>query len=513
MVGIKRFAIFILWALMILTPLSACKADTPNQTIQTEEQGSTSIASTESIAEPIIEEYLNSDTISKYTIVYSSYNRNSIDYAYLLRKNISDEFGVSLTVSGDEASDDNYQIVIGGTALAAVSIGYDDFKIFTTGNSIFINAGNKYAFYNAADLLLKKINTNTPYSELSFTYTALSRDEYINDCSGLIMHWAYTAWQSPDWMLAWDEKLSRLCDPSDPHVFTISHRGDYFYYPENSIESIISVYKMGGDAVEIDVQATSDGHLVLMHDTTLTRMTNYLDFAGKTVNGIKFPNSANVGDWTLEQLSYLCLKEGQGGGGAAITPYRIPTLEEALIFCKDRLFIVLDKPANWRYVEIDGIMPKSAPNYLYPLMVKTDNFSSILISYGTLSGDEADTLNAEQALQIQKYIMDNSGQKCYLYLRAWTTRGTAAPYANTFEKNSLTNSALLVNGQFEPENTSKNTAIKAHANKYKNTRLGGWTITDNTDIRAVWEQMYDVGFRMIMVNNIMELIKFAAEIK
>jgi hypothetical protein len=109
--------------------------------------------------------------------------------------------------------------------------------------------------------------------------------------------------------------------------------------------------------------------------------------------------------------------------------------------------------------------------------------------------------------------MDKSGEKCYMYLRGWTTRGTAAPYAGTLEKKSLTNSAILVNGEFDPGSAEKIYAIKALATQYKNTKLGGWTLTVATDNAAVWGKMYDTGIRIIMSNDIVSLIKYASEIK
>lgn len=519
----KKITALIIWILLISTVITSCRSAIPGETTESlgladSYIGESNGFSTESVTGPAVEsttekERLNSDTILKYTLSFTPASADSVACTVMLNKKIRDGIGASLQTSGNKTIDAEYKIIIGDAASAKeASLGYDDFRILATENNIYIDGGSKYALFNAADKLYNNIIGNTLYEELNYTYTAPGREQYINDCTDLVMHWNY-ALTVPDWMVSWDGKLSRLCDASDNHVFTISHRGDFTYYPENSIESYISVYKMGGDAVEIDVQVTSDGQLILMHDSTLERMTDYLSYAGKTVDGIKFPNSANVRDWTLEELSYLHLKEGAGGSGAAITPYMIPTLEETLTFCKNRLFIVLDKPENWRYVKLDSIMVNSAANYIYPLMEKTNNYTSVLISYGTLNTDAARTLSANQALEIQKYIMDNSGQKCYMYLRGWTTRSTADPYANTFEKGSLTNSAILVNGEFDSGNPTKIAAIKALAAKYKNTKFGGWTLTDTSDNATVWKLMYDTGIRVIMSNDIVSLIKFAAEIK
>jgi len=54
-------------------------------------------------------------------------------------------------------------------------------------------------------------------------------------------------------------------------VFITAHRGSSFEAPENTLSAIEIAYKNGADYVEIDVQLTQDGHLVLLHDETFKR--------------------------------------------------------------------------------------------------------------------------------------------------------------------------------------------------------------------------------------------------
>ncbi|MDE0520633.1 MAG: glycerophosphodiester phosphodiesterase family protein [Boseongicola sp.] len=61
-------------------------------------------------------------------------------------------------------------------------------------------------------------------------------------------------------------------------VFVMAHRGafldeDRVILPENSVPAIERARRIGCDFVEIDVQFTSDGTAVVMHDTTLDRTT------------------------------------------------------------------------------------------------------------------------------------------------------------------------------------------------------------------------------------------------
>jgi len=124
-----------------------------------------------------------------------------------------------------------------------------------------------------------------------------------------------------------EDRLATLQDPDQSEVLVVAHRGDWRHAPENSLAAIENCIRMGVDMVEIDVRRTKDGELVLMHDVTIDRTTT-----GK----------GPVSDWTLDSLRQLQLLDGLG----IPTQHRIPTLEEALTVCKDRILVNLDKSYN-----------------------------------------------------------------------------------------------------------------------------------------------------------------------
>lgn len=57
-------------------------------------------------------------------------------------------------------------------------------------------------------------------------------------------------------------------------IKVIGHRGAAGIAPENTWESFDLALQLGVDAIETDIQATSDGELVLFHDLDLERTTN-----------------------------------------------------------------------------------------------------------------------------------------------------------------------------------------------------------------------------------------------
>ena len=116
----------------------------------------------------------------------------------------------------------------------------------------------------------------------------------------------------------------RLTNAAGKDILVISHRGDWRNAPENSLQAIRNCIEMGVDIVEIDIQKTKDGQLVLMHDNTLDRTTT-----GK----------GRVSDWTLDSLKTLFLRDGIGHA----TYHKIPTLKEAMLEAKGRIMVNLDK--------------------------------------------------------------------------------------------------------------------------------------------------------------------------
>lgn len=70
----------------------------------------------------------------------------------------------------------------------------------------------------------------------------------------------------------WSAAGSTSCDDK-PGVVVIGHRGAPLEELENSIASFSRARDLGADGVELDVQLTADGRLIVMHDPSLDRTT------------------------------------------------------------------------------------------------------------------------------------------------------------------------------------------------------------------------------------------------
>ncbi len=59
-----------------------------------------------------------------------------------------------------------------------------------------------------------------------------------------------------------------------PTPIILAHRGDLTHAPENTLPSFAQAIQKGADGVELDAKLTSDGRIIVIHDSTLNRTTN-----------------------------------------------------------------------------------------------------------------------------------------------------------------------------------------------------------------------------------------------
>lgn len=94
-------------------------------------------------------------------------------------------------------------------------------------------------------------------------------------------------------------------------------------FPENAIETFENSIRYQPLVIECDIALSKDSVLVMMHDDKLDRTT--------TGTGL-------IGDYTLEELKKLKLKDNEGN----ITAFHIPTLDDVLLWGKDKVLYTLD---------------------------------------------------------------------------------------------------------------------------------------------------------------------------
>jgi glycerophosphoryl diester phosphodiesterase len=100
----------------------------------------------------------------------------------------------------------------------------------------------------------------------------------------------------------------------------IAHRGDSAHRPENTLSAFASALELGAELVEMDVQLTRDGNVVVMHDASVDRTTD--------------------GHGRLRELTLREVRKLSAGYpvrfGATFSGERVPTLTEVLALLRDR---------------------------------------------------------------------------------------------------------------------------------------------------------------------------------
>jgi glycerophosphoryl diester phosphodiesterase len=107
-----------------------------------------------------------------------------------------------------------------------------------------------------------------------------------------------------------------------PLIF--AHRGASQAAPENTLPAFEAAMRLGADGVELDVQYSSDGALVIIHNATLE----------KTSNG--------TGRVTAHTLTELRALDAGGWFDPKFAGTRIPTLDATLDLLKNKLLINIE---------------------------------------------------------------------------------------------------------------------------------------------------------------------------
>jgi len=103
----------------------------------------------------------------------------------------------------------------------------------------------------------------------------------------------------------------------DDRPLSVAHRGHSIAYPENTLEAYRKAIELGVEMIECDVNISSDGKLVMMHDPTLDRTTT---------------GSGKVSAATWEEI------QGLDAGRKFMEEFvgvRVPSTEETLLLYKE----------------------------------------------------------------------------------------------------------------------------------------------------------------------------------
>jgi len=145
--------------------------------------------------------------------------------------------------------------------------------------------------------------------------------------------------------------------PDSRDVVDVAHRGSSGQAPENTLAAVDLALEQHASVVEVDVQRTADGELVIMHDTTLDRTTDVEEV---------FPDRApwNVGDFTYEEIQQL---DAGSWFAKRYADEPVPTLREVVETVGSRAGLMIELKSPELYPGIESEVDKelrSVPGYL-----------------------------------------------------------------------------------------------------------------------------------------------------
>lgn len=150
----------------------------------------------------------------------------------------------------------------------------------------------------------------------------------------------FTDWNTPIYKDRHDQFLATGKNKAMPKIW--AHRGCCTLYPENTLEAFIAAAELDGiTGIELDIQLTSDGEMVVFHDENLRRVTHI---------------DRNVRGCTLAEIKNIAIPANDGKYCS------IPTLEEVLVmmkpYCESR-GILINIELKTSVIRYDGIESKA----------------------------------------------------------------------------------------------------------------------------------------------------------
>jgi glycerophosphoryl diester phosphodiesterase len=209
----------------------------------------------------------------------------------------------------------------------------------------------------------------------------------------------------------------------DDETIVIAHRGAAAFAPENTLAAFERAIEDGADYIELDVQETADGEVIVLHDS------DFMKLAGVPLK-IWDANYAQLGDidigsWYAPEFSNE----------------RVPTLRQVLEECKGRVRVVIelkyyghDQRLEERVVEIieetgmaanvilmsldyDGVRKLKAlrPDWTVGLLAAK--------AVGNLTNVDADFLAVNAGMGTRRFLRQARGANKPVYL--WTVNDAA----------------------------------------------------------------------------------------
>lgn len=133
-------------------------------------------------------------------------------------------------------------------------------------------------------------------------------------------------------------------------MIIFAHRGSLTEAPENTLPSYKKAIERGAQAMEVDVQLTRDGHLVMHHDRLL--------------------KGRKISEYTLSEIKELDMS---GSFFEEYNDVRMPTLEEVLDICPTSVLLNIE-------IKNDDFEDNGIELLVWNAMVKFGHVDNVIVS-------------------------------------------------------------------------------------------------------------------------------------
>jgi glycerophosphoryl diester phosphodiesterase len=209
-----------------------------------------------------------------------------------------------------------------------------------------------------------------------------------------------------------------------PRPAVIAHRGASFYAPESTRAAYLLARELGADYLEMDLQRTRDGVLVVVHDDTLQRTSDVAR---------RFPERAGkpVSDFTLAELKTL--DAGSWFNSAYPDRARAPFKKLRILTLDEVIDIAEGNPARKPGLYIETKVPQQFPG------IEKD-LHKVLEARGWLRGDHRVVLQTFDKDSLA--LLNRQMPKVPKVLLLWVGEGSIEPQAGpTLAASGLSKSA------------------------------------------------------------------------
>lgn len=229
-----------------------------------------------------------------------------------------------------------------------------------------------------------------------------------------------------------------------------AHRGLSAVEPENTLPAFKAACTAGYDYVEFDIEPTSDGKWIVMHDDSLKRTTNGFGKVNKRsyadVSGMKIDNGANIDKYT---------------------DLRIPTFEQTMEL-------------------LDEYYPETCP-MIEIKSIGEPQIDSLVEFFKEYAAEGKSTIVISFSMEILDRLCKECPEQTY-----WLLTSELSDEALEFCKEHGNMRAAF------NANSSKNTDSRINAYIAADIPLAAWTIDEPETLK----RLYDLGIRYFTTNRI-----------